>query len=164
MAVSDLIIPFDAYDCEQPVADIEAVRQINPQRGDAEQLTAIVYDNYDEGISVGFKDVTDQEFWCAGHMPGMPIMPGVIMCESAAQVCSYHVQRHDLMGAQMMGFGGMDEGRFRGVVRRGQRLTCAVEKLSLRRGALIKCRFQMHVDRQLVCDGKIIGVPIPNSP
>ena len=32
----------------------------------------------------------------AGHVPGAPLMPGVVMCEAAAQVCSYHALKHDL--------------------------------------------------------------------
>ena len=87
-----------------------------------EQLTAIVYDDRATGICVGYKDVTEHEFWVRGHMPGMPLMPGVVMCEAAAQMCSYHSQRHNLLGAEMVGFGGMDEVRFRGTVVPGDRL------------------------------------------
>ena len=36
------------------------------------------------------------------------------MCEAAAQVCSYVSQRYDLLGAEMVGFGGMEDVRFRG--------------------------------------------------
>ena len=57
-----------------------------------EQLTAIVFDDVERGICVGYKDISPDEFWVRGHMPGMPLMPGVIMCEAAAQLCSYHVQ------------------------------------------------------------------------
>ena len=73
-----------------------------------EQLTAIVYDDVESGICVGYKDVSEHEFWVRGHMPGMPLMPGVVMCEAAAQMCSYHSQRHNLLEAEMIGFGGMD--------------------------------------------------------
>ena len=59
-----------------------------------EQLTAIVFDDVERGICVGYKDIGPDEFWVRGHMPGMPLMPGVIMCESAAQLCGYFVQRH----------------------------------------------------------------------
>ena len=61
-------------------------------------------------------------------MPGMPLMPGVVMCEAAAQMCSYHSQRHNLLGAEMVGFGGMDDVRFRGTVVPGDRLVVACAK------------------------------------
>jgi len=68
-------------DFSRPIFDIEAIRRVNPQRNQMEQLTAVVYvDTVHHGL-VGYKDITDDEFWVPGHMPGFPLMPGVIMCE-----------------------------------------------------------------------------------
>ena len=161
MAARNLIIDFSRYSLDRVVADIEEIRRYNPQRYEMEQLTAIVYDDRESGICVGYKDVTSDEFWIRGHMPGMPLMPGVVMCESAAQLCGYHVQRHNLMDAKMIGFGGMDEVRFRGTVVPGDRLVIAAQKLQLRAGAMIRCRFQCYVREQIVCEGQIRGIPIP---
>jgi 3-hydroxyacyl-[acyl-carrier-protein] dehydratase len=161
MPAKDLIIDPSEYDLSHVLADVESIRRYNPQRFEMEQLTAIVYDDAERGICVGYKDVTSSEFWVRGHMPGMPLMPGVIMCEAAAQLCSYHVQRHDLMEAEMIGFGGLDEVRFRGMVVPGDRLLIVAQKLQLRPGAMIRCRFQCFVREQLVCEGQIRGIPIP---
>jgi 3-hydroxyacyl-[acyl-carrier-protein] dehydratase len=161
MAGKDYIIEIDQLDLSRVVADAAEIRRYNPQRHEMEQLTAIVYDNAERGICVGYKDVTASEFWCRGHMPGMPLMPGVIMCEAAAQLCSYFVQKHDLMGVEMMGFGGLDEVRFRGVVRPGDRLVIAAQQQGIRRGAMVRCRFQAFVNGSLVCEGKIQGIPLP---
>lgn len=161
MPSKDLILDFSAYDLDHVVADIEEIRRYNPQRFEMEQLTAIVYDNIEKGICVGYKDVADDEFWVRGHMPGMPLMPGVVMCESAAQLCSYHSQRHNLLNAEMIGFGGMDDVRFRGTVVPGDRLVVVAQKLQIRMRAMIRCRFQCFVREQLVCEGGIRGIPIP---
>ena len=161
MAGKNLILDFSAYDLNHVVAGIEEIRRYNPQRFEMEQLTAIVYDDFERGIVVGYKDLTPGEFWVRGHMPGMPLMPGVIMCEAAAQLCGYHVQRHNLMGAAMIGFGGLDGVRFRGTVVPGDRLVIAAEKLQLRPGAMVRCRFQCFVREQIVCEGQIRGIPIP---
>ena len=161
MPGKDLILDFSEYDLDHVVADIEEIRRINPQRHEMEQLTAIVYDNPETGICVGYKDVTDHEFWVSGHMPGMPLMPGVVMCEAAAQMCSFHAQRHNLIGAEMIGFGGMDNVRFRGMVVPGDRLVVIAQKLQTRMHAMINCRFQCFVREQLVCSGGIRGIPIP---
>lgn len=161
MAARDFIIDVSRLDLEKIVADVEDIRRYNPQRHEMEQLTAIVYDDPEAGICAGYKDITPDEFWCRGHMPGMPLMPGVVMCEAAAQLCSFFVQKHDLMGAEMMGFGGLDEVRFRGVVRPGDRLVSIAQKLNIRRGAMVRCRFQCFVDGNMVCDGKIQGIPLP---
>lgn len=161
VALKNLILDFSAYDLNRVLADIEEIRRYNPQRYEMEHLTAIVYDNPDEGICVGYKDVTPNEFWIRGHMPGMPLMPGVIMCEAAAQLCGYHVQRHNMMGAEMIGFGGLDEVRFRDTVRVGDRLVIAAQRLQLRPGAMVRCRFQCFVREHIVCEGQMRGIPIP---
>jgi 3-hydroxyacyl-[acyl-carrier-protein] dehydratase len=157
----DLILDFSEYDLDHVVADAEEIHRYNPQRFEMDQLTAIVFDDVERGICVGYKDVTPNEFWVRGHMPGMPLMPGVIMCEAAAQLCSFHAQRHNLLHAEMIGFGGMNDVRFRGMVVPGDRLVVAAQKLQLRIGAMIRCRFQCFVREQLVCEGEIRGIPIP---
>lgn len=161
MPGKDLIIESSAYDLDHVVADLEEIRRINPQRFEMEQLTAIVYDDLTSGICVGYKDLTPGEFWVRGHMPGMPLMPGVMMCEAAAQLCSYFSQRHNMLGAEMVGFGGLDSVRFRGTVVPGDRLVVAAQKLQVRVGQMIRCRFQCFVRDQLVCEGEIRGIPIP---
>ncbi|MEK7848050.1 MAG: acyl-CoA dehydrogenase family protein, partial [Chloroflexota bacterium] len=42
----------------------------------------------DKGYVLGYKDVTESEFWVRGHIPGRPLMPGVIQIEAAAQLLS----------------------------------------------------------------------------
>jgi 3-hydroxyacyl-[acyl-carrier-protein] dehydratase len=148
-------------DCNQVLADLDEIRRYNPQRYEMEQLTAIVYYDPETVTGVGYKDVTDQEFWVRGHMPGMPLMPGIVMCEAAAQMCSFITQRYDLLGAKMVGFGGMEEVYFRGPVVPGDRLLIACQKQKLRRGRMITCRFQGCVGQRVVVDGIIKGVPLP---
>jgi 3-hydroxyacyl-[acyl-carrier-protein] dehydratase len=161
VAVQDFIIHPADIDFGDIVADIDAIRQWLPQRGAMEQLTAIVLDDVERHICVGYRDLTDDEFWLSGHMPGMPLMPGVIMCEAAAQVLTYHVQRHNLSGVEVVGFGGLDKVRFRGVVRPGDRLTIACQVIKFRRGRMVVCRFQEFVGESLVCEGELTGIPLP---
>lgn len=161
MPGKDLILDFSAYDLDHVVADIEEIHRYIPQRFEMEQVTAIVYDDAESGVCVGYKDVRADEFWVRGHMPGMPLMPGVMMCEAAAQLCSYHAQKHNLLGTEMIGFGGLDNVRFRGIVVPGDRIVIAAQRLQVRVGAMIRCRFQCFVREQLVCEGEMRGIPIP---
>jgi 3-hydroxyacyl-[acyl-carrier-protein] dehydratase len=161
VAGKELILEFSEYDLNNVVADIEQIRRINPQRYEMEQLTAIVLEDGERRLGVGYKDVTDQEFWCRGHMPGMPLMPGVIMAEAAAQLCAYVSQRYDLTGAEMVGLGGMDEIRFRDPVRPGDRLVIVAQLVKVRRNALFICEFQGFVRQVMVVEGKIRGIALP---
>jgi len=161
VAGKELILEFSEFDLNHVVADIEQIRRLNPQRFEMEQLTAIVLEDGERRLGVGYKDVTDQEFWCRGHMPGMPLMPGVVMCEVAAQLCAYLAQRYDLTGAEMVGLGGMDEVRFRDPVRPGDRLVMVVQLVKVRRNAMFICNFQGFVRESLVVEGKIRGIALP---
>ena len=161
MASKQLIVELSELDFENPIGDIEVIREQNPQRFEMEQLTAIVYEDLERNICVGYKDVSNDEFWMRGHMPGMPLMPGVIMLEAAAQLCSYFVQKHDLLGSAMVGFGGLEEVRFRDPVLPGSRLILMCELTKLRRGRMLVSRFQGIVGESIAVEGIIKGIPIP---
>jgi 3-hydroxyacyl-[acyl-carrier-protein] dehydratase len=158
------IIDFSEFDENRIVADLETIRRHNRQRYEMEQLTAVVHEDTVKHIAVGYKDLGPDEFWARGHMPGMPLLPGVIMCEIAAQLCSFYSQRQNLLGNDAtLGFGGMNEVRFRDVVRPGQRVYVACMLTRVRKGKLVVSRFQAYVDRKVVGEGEIIGIALPND-
>jgi 3-hydroxyacyl-[acyl-carrier-protein] dehydratase len=159
VAKRELILDFSEYDLNSVVADTETIRSYNPQRFEMEQLTAICFEDPVRGICVGYKDLGPGEFWVRGHMPGLPLMPGVIMCEAAAQLSSYYSHRYKLMEG-VIGFGGLEDVRFRGVVRPGDRFVIVCRLLKLRR-SIMTCEFQCFVNRNLVCEGILKGVSIP---
>lgn len=99
----------------------DAIAEVNPQSYEMSQLDAIVWHDLGKMLCVGYKDVTDNEFWIRGHIPGRPIMPGVIMVEAAAQLCSFFMKRiYGLEG--FIGFSGIDSTKFRETVVPGDRL------------------------------------------
>lgn len=161
MAGKDLIIDLSTIDFNTVIADVHEIRRCNPQRFEMEQLTAVVFEDVSRHICVGYKDVTPHEFWVRGHMPNVPLMPGVIMLEAAAQMCSYYVQRHDLLSAPMVGFGGLEDVRFRDPVIPGSRLVLLSQLIKARRGRMLVSRFQGVVGDSIVVEGILKGVPIP---
>src|SRR5215210_3938369 len=70
--------------------DLEAIRRGNPQRFEMEQLSAIIHLDRDAHVIAGYKDVRPDEFWVRSHLPGRPLMPGVLICEAAAQLCGFY--------------------------------------------------------------------------
>jgi 3-hydroxyacyl-[acyl-carrier-protein] dehydratase len=157
-----LILDPSEYDLNHVVADIGEIRRHNRQRYEMEQLTAICYEDPERHICAGYKDLGPDEFWIRGHMPGMPIMPGVVMCEAAAQMASYYTQKHKLMDAATVGFGGLKDVRFRGLVRPGERFVIVAQLLRVR-STMLTCQFQCFVQENMVCDGIIKGIPLPED-
>lgn len=161
MAARELILEPSSLDYSNVIADQEEIRKYNPQRFEMEQLTAIVYEDLEKHVCAGYKDITFDEFWVRGHMPNMPLMPGVVMLEAAAQMCSYFSQKYDLLGAAMVGFGGLEDVRFRDPVIPGDRLVLVCEMTRLRRGRLVVTKFQGFVRNSLAVEGILKGIPIP---
>ncbi|HZZ30124.1 MAG TPA: 3-hydroxyacyl-ACP dehydratase FabZ family protein [Pirellulales bacterium] len=161
MSGKELILDPAEFDTHQVVADLDEIRRYNLQRFEMEQLSAICHCDTQRQICVGYKDVTLNEFWVRGHMPNAPLMPGVIICEVAAQLSSYFVQKYDLLGAKVVGFGGLEDVKFRGGVVPGDRLVMIVQLLKVRRGAMIVCRFQGFVKDAMVVEGRLKGIPLP---
>jgi 3-hydroxyacyl-[acyl-carrier-protein] dehydratase len=139
--------------------DLDAIRKVNKQRYEMEQLTAIVRMDVEERLIIAYKDVTEDEFWVRGHIPGRPIMPGVVMCEAIAQAASFlinHVMEEEF---DFVGFGGMDKVRFRGTVVPGDRFVI-VGRITSMRPRLAICEAQAFVGDKMVFEGSIIGVPV----
>lgn len=161
MDKSKFLIDPAKLDLDNPLVDIDGIRALNPQRFEMEQLTSILYEDVEDKSCAALKEITEDEFWVRGHMPGMPLMPGVMMLEAVAQLSSYFTQKHDLLGAEMVGFGGLDDVRFRGVVTPGDRLILMVKMIKNRRGRMIVAAFQGVVGENIVLEGSLRGIPIP---
>ena len=101
----------------------------------------------------------EEPFWARGHIPGRPLMPGVIMIEAAAQLCSWAVRQvYDTSeyGDRFFGFGGIDDVKFRGTVFPGQQMIILGVKNEVRpRRAVFDT--QGWVDGRMVFQAKITG-------
>ncbi len=148
-----------SIDTSSVIADREAIRRANPQRFEMEQLTAIVYLSQPENLIIGYKDVRPDEFWVRGHIPDYPLMPGVLMCEAAAQLASYYCHTIKIVEDGFFGFGGMEDVRFRGPVRPGDRLVMVAKAVRVNRRQTV-FETQGFVEANMVYHGRIIGVPL----
>ena len=158
-----LIGDLSKMDLNRVEVDLEGIRKVNPQRFEMEQLTAIVYVNRSEGVIVGYKDVRNDEFWVRGHLPGYPLMPGVLMCEAAAQLCSYYTVTSGLVEEGFFGFGGINDVKFRGPVHPGDRLVIVSMLKEFRPRRRATFATQGLVGDTLVFHGDIIGVPMTTA-
>jgi 3-hydroxyacyl-[acyl-carrier-protein] dehydratase len=94
--------------------------------------------------------ITGDEYFFPGHFPGRPTLPGVLMCESIAQVGACAVLADDRFAGKLPLFGGLDKARFRRQVVPGDDLILEVElgRMSARAG---KGSGRATVDGELAC-------------
>jgi 3-hydroxyacyl-[acyl-carrier-protein] dehydratase len=143
-------------DLSRVVYDQEAIRRNNPQRGDMEQLNAIVYAAPENGQIIGYKDIRDDEFWVRVHIPGRPLFPGVLMIEAGAQLASFYT-REFIKWEGFIGFGGVTDVKFRQQVPPGCRMYILGLKTWERHGRIC-CKVQGLVNGEVVYEASIIGV------
>ena len=89
------------------------------------------------GVSAtGLWNLTGDEWFFAGHFPGRPTLPGVLMCEAIAQVGAIALLTDERFAGKLPLFGGLDSARFRRQVGPGDTLELHVElgRMSARAG------------------------------
>lgn len=148
-----------SLDLQNVIVDQDGIRKVNPQRFEMEQLTAIVKIDPTQHLIAGYKDIGANEFWVRGHLPGYPIFPGVFVCEAAAQLCSYYITTQGHGRGDFIGFGGLENVRFRCQVRPGDRLVLVAKATKLHSRQTI-FSVQGFVGSKLVFNGDVIGVPL----
>ena len=103
---------------------------------------------------VARKHVRGDEWFFPGHFPGRPIMPGVIMVEALAQAGAVAVLSLEENRGKLALFAGIDDVRFKRVVRPGDvlELECRITRL---RGPIGKADVSAHVGGELACRGAL---------
>jgi 3-hydroxyacyl-[acyl-carrier-protein] dehydratase len=97
----------------------------------------------------GYKNVTINEDFFNGHFPGNPVMPGVLQIEAMAQLCSGLVMTMPEYKGKLALFAGIDNVRFKRMVRPGDRLEMSAEVLKIK-GPVVKAKTKAKLtDKQL---------------
>jgi 3-hydroxyacyl-[acyl-carrier-protein] dehydratase len=103
---------------------------------------------------VARKHVRGDEWWFAGHFPGRPVMPGVLIVEAMAQTGAVAVLSQEENRGRIAFFGGIDNVRFKRIVEPGDELEleCTLEAV---RGPIGKGKATAKVDGKLAARGTL---------
>jgi 3-hydroxyacyl-[acyl-carrier-protein] dehydratase len=103
---------------------------------------------------VARKRVREDEWYLAGHFPGRPVMPGVLIVEAMAQTGAVAVLSEAENRGRIAFFGGIDDTRFKRIVEPGDELVleCTLEAV---RGPIGKGKARATVDGKLAARGTL---------
>lgn len=107
--------------------------------------------------AVGRWKIRGDEWFFPGHFPGRPTLPGVLMCESIAQVGAYALLSDPARQSKLPLFGGLDAARFRRQVVPGDELVITVDlgRMSARAG---KGSGTARVSGEVACECELMFV------
>ena len=105
-----------------------------------------------DGVCHAQYRIKEDEFFCRGHFPGNPIVPGVIQCEIMAQSCALLV-KDEIKGRTTL-YTGIDNVRFKHIVKPGD-LCEVTAKLKSKRGPMFFCEAVLAVAGKLCCKGAL---------
>ena len=128
----------------------EEIQRFLPHRAPMLLVDEVTLDA--DGTGHGKYRIREDEFFCRGHFPGNPIVPGVILCEIMAQSCS--VLKMEDLKDHLPVYRGIDEVKFKQPVHPGDlcEITCrTLEK----KGGLYYCSARLEVGGKLCCSGKV---------
>ncbi len=155
---STSFVDLASIDLNQVIADKAEIYRHLPHRFEFEQLDAILWIDRTTYTAVARRVVRPDEFWVRGHIPGRPILPGVMMIETAAQFAAYLAC--EITGSdQFIGFARVENVSFRGTVSPPATMHF-IMKLVEHRSRRIVGDAQAILDGKLVFEGRITGMPV----
>lgn len=144
--------------CESLVGE-EELRALIPHAHEFRMLDGICHLDLEAGIAVGYKDWDPEPWWARGHVPGRPLMPGVLMIEGGAQIATFLVKKAvDWAADKFMALAGVDDVRFRGQVTPPARIYFVSRLGPTRSRRMTRNTAQAFVDGKLVMDMELMGV------
>ena len=131
------------------------VKELLPHREPFLFIDAVTH--MDETHVEAYRDLRPDEAYFAGHFPGYPVLPGVLMVEAIAQAGILIVlATQEKLANRRTLFAAAEKVRFRRPVRPGERLLLRAEILASRAG-VYKIHGTASVGEELACDATVTG-------
>lgn len=135
------------------VLNAEQVKKILPHRHPMLLIDEVVEMSEDSVIAA--KNLTNADPFFAGHFPGRPIMPGVLMIEALAQAGGILILTKSGNNGRLAYLASVTEAKFRRVVVPGERLLLKVQLLKMKsRIGLV--HGVAEVNGEIACEAEIL--------
>ena len=152
------LVDINDLDLSTDVMPDEEIRSMVPQAHEFQMIDGICHLDLERGLIVGYKDWAADPWWGRGHIPGRPLMPGVLIVESCAQVSTILMKKHEgWSDDKFIGLGGLNDVRFRGQIVP----PCRVHYLSVvgrRSNRIAKYPAQCFLNGKMVMQMELMGV------
>ncbi len=134
--------------------NIEEIKGIIPHRYPFLFVDKVLIE--DIGVrGIGYKNVTINEPFFQGHFPEMPVMPGVLIVETMAQVGAVILLSDENFKGRTPYFAGINKVRFRRKVVPGDTLRMEVIITKVR-GSIGVGQGKAYVGEELACEGEFL--------
>ena len=136
----------------------EEIQEYLPHR--APMLLLDSADVDEAGVCHARYTIPEDPFFCRGHFPGNPIVPGVILCEIMAQSCTM-LMLDDIPGHDTL-YRAIDDVKFKNIVRPGD-LCEITARITEKKAGLFFTEAKLEVDGKFCCKGKLTFALVPKK-
>ena len=153
------LVDLSTIDLTQDAMTDDEIRSMIPHTHEFQLIDGICHLDVERGLIVGHKDWGNDPWWARGHIPGRPLMPGVLMVEGCAQASTILMKKREgFRSEQFIGLGGLNDVRFRGQIVPPCRVhfVSVVGKRSGNR--IMKYPAQCYLDGKMMMQMELMGV------
>ena len=145
-------------DLSQDVVPDEEIRRLVPHEHEFKMLDGICHLDLERGLVIGYKQFGEDAWWVRGHVPGRPVMPGVLMIEGCAQATAILIKKREGWGEEkFIALGGVDKARFRDVVVPPVKMYF-LSRVGTCGSRMFRYPAQAFVDTKMVMEMELLGV------
>jgi len=146
-------------DTEKVLYGRDVIYEYLPHRHEFQMLDGVCLLDQEANTSAAYVDCHEDAWWARGHIPGRPILPGVLQLEAAAQLLAFMTKYVDGIKS-FVAFGGVERCRFREAVFPPSRMI-VISRVTENRPRRVRGDVQGIVDGRVVFHAEIAGLALP---